>query len=87
MDFRRTVQSAYDEMADAYADRPTSDSTPEPLKRFAEECDPGDDLLNAGCGGGDPTLEAAGENGVGLDFSREQLARARTARRSSCKAI
>lgn len=77
MNERRTVQTAYDEMADDYADRATLDSTPEPLERFDEELGSEADLLDAGCGGGDPVLAAAGENGVGLDFSREQLVRAR----------
>lgn len=78
MDERRTVRAAYDEMADDYADRATLESMPEPLERFFEDLDSDDDLLGAGCGGGDPTLAAAEETGVGLDFSREQLARART---------
>ncbi|WP_276252904.1 class I SAM-dependent methyltransferase [Halomontanus rarus] len=84
MDERQAVQTAYDEIADHFADvtadEPTSEraqSRPVPVKRFCEALEADDDVLAAGCGGGDAALEAAGETGVGLDFSREQLARAR----------
>lgn len=78
MDERRAVREAYDEMADDYADRATLEATPEPLERFVAQLGPDDAVLDAGCGGGDPVLAAVGQRGVGLDFSREQLVRART---------
>ncbi|WP_207590245.1 methyltransferase domain-containing protein [Halomontanus rarus] len=85
MDERQAVQTAYDEIADHFADATTDESTseraqsrPVPVERFCEALETDDDVLAAGCGGGDAALEAAGKTGVGLDFSREQLARART---------
>jgi len=85
MDERRAVQSAYDEMADAYAERAGGDSAsdsaegysvPEPVERFRAELGPEDRLLDAGCGQGEG-LVAVDASAVGLDFSREQLERAR----------
>ncbi len=76
MDERRAVREAYDEMADIYGERETSETRPEPLKRFLGDLDAGDRLLDAGCGQGE-TLAAADATGVGLDFSLEQLRRAR----------
>ncbi|WP_122089897.1 class I SAM-dependent methyltransferase [Halalkalicoccus subterraneus] len=76
MDERRDVKEAYDEMAKHYIDVVTSESSselPKPVKRFQKELGPEDELLDAGCGPGRSTLLMAGENGVGLDISREQL--------------
>jgi ubiquinone/menaquinone biosynthesis C-methylase UbiE len=79
---RRTVRKAYDEMAEdyftEYTEAVSDEPLAEPVERFCETLDTGDRLLDAGCGAGDPPLAAAGENGVGLDFSREQLDLART---------
>jgi ubiquinone/menaquinone biosynthesis C-methylase UbiE len=77
MERREAVRAAYDELADVYADRAAGEVTPEPVRQFCGELDPGDDVLSAGCGPGDRPLEAAGGTGVGLDLSREQLRRAR----------
>lgn len=83
MDERRAVQEAYDEMAEdyyeQYTDKMSERPLSEPVERFCGELDPGDRLLDAGCGAGDPPLARAGEWGVGLDFSREQLELARKA--------
>lgn len=57
MDERRTVQAAYDEMGLEYDERVTTESMPEPVARFCEELDSANTVLNAGCGGGDPTTE------------------------------
>lgn len=76
MDERRDVKEAYDEMAKHYTDVVTSESSselPKPVKRFQKELGPEDELLDVGCGPGRSTLLMAGENGVGLDISREQL--------------
>lgn len=76
MEERRAVKEAYDELAEDYTDRadPESSSEPSaPVRRFRDELDPEDELLDAGCGPGGETLALAGENGVGLDISREQL--------------
>lgn len=76
MDERRVVKNAYDELAEDYTDRAGSESASEPaepVRRFREELEPEDQLLDAGCGPGGTTLTMAGENGVGLDISREQL--------------
>ncbi|MFB6121754.1 MAG: class I SAM-dependent methyltransferase [Halobacteriaceae archaeon] len=77
MDRRRAIQGAYDEMAAEFNDGEAIGSMPEPVERFCADLDPDDDLLSAGCGGGDAPLDVAGERGVGLDFSREQLDAAR----------
>lgn len=77
---RRVVRDAYDEMAEDYTDRAGSDSSTEPaepVRRFRDELDSADELLDAGCGPGGRTLQMAGETGVGLDLSREQLSLAR----------
>jgi len=76
MDDRRVVKNAYDELAEGYTDRAGSESPsepPEPVRRFREDLNPEDELLDAGCGPGGTTLTMAGETGVGLDISREQL--------------
>lgn len=81
MDERRAVKEAYDEMAEYYRDRAGSESSsepPEPVRRFRDELRPDDELLDAGCGPGGATLAIAGETGVGLDISREQLSLAQT---------
>jgi ubiquinone/menaquinone biosynthesis C-methylase UbiE len=76
VDERRAVKDAYDELAEEYAERVGSASAsdpPEPVRRFRDEPGSGADLLDAGCGPGGTTLAMAGERGVGLDISREQL--------------
>ena len=76
MDEHRAVKEAYDEMAQDYMDHVTSVSSsdrPDPVEQFQNELAPGDKLLDAGCGPGRQTLRRSGENGVGLDASREQL--------------
>lgn len=76
MDEHRVVKKAYDELAEDYTDRAGSESSsepPEPVCRFHDELGPEDELLDAGCGPGGTTLTMAGETGVGLDISREQL--------------
>lgn len=76
MDERRAVKEAYNEMAEDYTEYVTSGSAsdrPDPVKQFQNELTTGDKLLDAGCGPGRPTLRMSGENGVGLDISREQL--------------
>lgn len=63
-------------MGEHYTEHVTSVSSsdrPDPVKKFQNELEAGDELLDAGCGPGRQTLRMAGENGVGLDFSREQL--------------
>ncbi|QSG04111.1 class I SAM-dependent methyltransferase [Natranaeroarchaeum sulfidigenes] len=81
MDDRRAVRDAYNEMAEDYFEQYTSEvrqgSLPEPVERFCACLDADDRLLSAGCGAGDAPLGAADEQGVGLDFSREQLVLAR----------
>jgi ubiquinone/menaquinone biosynthesis C-methylase UbiE len=77
VDRRLAVRAAYDELADAYADVADPASTPEPVERLRADLAPDDDVLSAGCGAGDAPLLAAGEHGVGIDCSREQLTRAR----------
>lgn len=80
MDERRDVKEAYDEMAGDYTDVVTSESSselPKPVKRFQNELGSEDELLDAGCGPGRSTLRMSGENGVGLDISREQLSLAK----------
>mgnify|MGYP000159197748 CR=1 FL=1 len=76
---RHLVKNAYDEMGTAYVERVISGSPepPEPVRRFRDELGPEDELLDAGCGPGRRTLELAGERGLGLDISREQLSLAR----------
>lgn len=78
MDERRAVKEAYDDLAEAYSDRPGSKSSsgpPEPVRRFRDELGPEDVRLDAGCGPGGTTHAMAGETVVGLDISREQLSR------------
>lgn len=81
MDERRAVREAYDEMAqhyyEQYTDEVSGEALVEPVELFCEGLDTGDRLLDAGCGAGDPPLARAGESGVGLDFSSEQLELAR----------
>ena len=75
---RDAVRRAYDEIAEAYASRRSSDP-PAGLDRLADELPGGSRVLDAGCGQGTPVLAAlADESGptastVGLDFSGEQL--------------
>lgn len=76
MNERQTVKKAYDEMAEDYTERADPESSaepPEPVRRFRDELNAEDELLDAGCGPGGTTLEMAGGTGVGLDISREQL--------------
>jgi len=81
MDDRRAVKEAYEEVATDYSDRTATrwpSGLPEPVRRFRDELGPEDDLLDVGCGSGGPTVAIDGENGVGLDISREQLSLAQT---------
>lgn len=82
MNDRRAVREAYDEMADDYFEQYTEavreEALPEPVERFCEGLSGDERVLSAGCGAGDAPLAAAGESGVGLDFSFEQLSLART---------
>lgn len=76
MDERRVVKNAYDELAEDYTDRAGSESASEPaepVRRFRDELNPEDKLLDAGCGSGSATLSMTGETGIGIDISREQL--------------
>lgn len=80
MDERRAVKEAYNEMAGDYTDYVTPGSSsdrPDPVEQFQTELAHGDELLDAGCGPGRPTLQMAGKNGVGLDISLEQLSLAK----------
>jgi SAM-dependent methyltransferase len=74
---RRAVRDGYDELADAYAtERDAADHT-ELLERFLAET-PDGRVLDAGCGAGQPVLSRleSERDAVGMDFSREQVARA-----------
>lgn len=93
LDRRAAVRRGYDELADAYDDaralddveRESVDALLSALGSDASGSDDPDDagrsLLDAGCGAGRAVLErVADETGidaVGLDFSREQVERAR----------
>lgn len=71
------VRRGYDEIADVYeSERVVSDHGVEMLEEFLAEFDGSARILDAGCGQGTPVLRRIGEaglNGVGVDFSREQL--------------
>lgn len=77
MNLQRSVKDAYDEIAAEYFEEYTAEARektlPEPIARFCESFGPEDRVLSAGCGPGDNPLVTAGESGVGLDISREQL--------------
>lgn len=77
---RDDVRSSYDELAGTYADH-RSDNPPAVAFMADLLADLPDDarVLDAGCGQGEPVLSAVGDGveRTGLDFSREQLVRAR----------
>ncbi|ESP88487.1 class I SAM-dependent methyltransferase [Candidatus Halobonum tyrrellensis] len=75
---RRRVRDGYDALADAYGK--SRDPPEAPLvESFLADLSAGSRLLDAGCGQGTPVLDRlpAGVAGVGVDFSVEQLRRAR----------
>lgn len=76
MDEKRAVARAYDELAEEYAARRSPDpGAPDLLARLLAAVDPGERVLDAGCGQGTPVLAAltGAARAVGLDVSREQL--------------
>ena len=77
---RRAVRDGYDALADEYGE---SRDPPEVslVESFLADLPAGSRVLDAGCGQGTPVLDRlpAGVDGVGLDFSIEQLRRARGA--------
>lgn len=78
--FRRAVMNGYDGLADAYAaQRDESADSPDLLADVLSGLEAGARVLDAGCGAGDLVLDALPDavTGVGLDVSREQVARAR----------
>jgi SAM-dependent methyltransferase len=82
-DPKRIVASGYDRIADRYADWAASFETP--VMRWVDDLlrrlPPRADVLELGCGGGSPATQAlAGEHRVtGVDISRVQVERARSA--------
>ncbi|QLG64020.1 methyltransferase domain-containing protein [Halorarum salinum] len=77
---RRTVRDGYDALADDYGK--SRDPPEAPLVgSFLDSLPSGGRLLDVGCGQGTPVLDRlpAGVDAVGLDFSAEQLRRARSA--------
>lgn len=74
---RTAVRRGYDELADAYAAERDGTNYDVLLDRFLADA-PAGPVLDVGCGAGDPVLSqlATERSVVGLDFSREQLARA-----------
>jgi len=74
---RPTVKQGYDELADAYAEEREDFEDHAVLDALVEAAPPGR-VLDAGCGAGDPILDALSEElpVLGLDFSREQVRRA-----------
>lgn len=71
---------AYDEIADDYlAERSQNGEDMELLVEFCDYLPPNARVLDAGCGAGQPIAEqlAAEYDLVGVDFSREQVSRAR----------
>ncbi len=82
MDRRKElVRRAYEETAAAFAAARRSGGAEAPwLERFMLALPPGSPVLDLGCGNGEPiarTLAAAGFAVTGVDFSREQVRRAR----------
>jgi ubiquinone/menaquinone biosynthesis C-methylase UbiE len=76
MDEKRAVVRADDELAEEYAARRSPDpGAPDLLARLLAAVDPGERVLDAGCGQGTPVLAAltGTARAVGLDVSREQL--------------
>ncbi|KAB1197990.1 MULTISPECIES: class I SAM-dependent methyltransferase [Haloferax] len=76
---RRTVRDGYDTLAEEYLDRRNDD--PEwVLSELTDRLEPGDSVLDAGCGQGVPVTNTltVDFDTVGLDFSRSQLRLART---------
>ena len=71
---RDAVRRAYDELAETYASRRSSDP-PAALDRLVDELPEEARVLDAGCGQGTPVLAAIADfpEAVGLDFSGEQL--------------
>jgi SAM-dependent methyltransferase len=77
---KRAIRDGYDEIADEYLARRSDDAAESPhLDWLCERLADGGRVLDAGCGAGVPVAErlAADHDVVGVDFSREQLRRAR----------
>ncbi|MDZ7702103.1 MAG: methyltransferase domain-containing protein [Halobacteriales archaeon] len=79
---RDAVRRGYDAQAKTYAaERAPGDEERAVLEGFADRLGPGNRVLNAGCGQGDPVLGLLDDRAgaVGLDFSAAQLELAREA--------
>jgi SAM-dependent methyltransferase len=82
-DAKRIVEQGYDAIAERYAEwAPTIKGSPAVayLERLLELLPDGSDVLELGCGNGEPAARmlAARHRYTGVDISREQLRRART---------
>lgn len=80
MDDREIVRRGYDELAETYAARRSSDGREVAVLDNFLDCLPESArVLDAGCGQGTPVLRRLAEaaTGIGVDFSREQLRLAR----------
>lgn len=82
-DPKRIVEQGYDAIAQRYAEwAPTIKGSPAVayLERLLELLPDGSDVLELGCGNGEPAARmlAARHKYTGVDISREQLRRART---------
>jgi cyclopropane fatty-acyl-phospholipid synthase-like methyltransferase len=80
---QEVVERGYDEVADAYAAlEAEGDEWPRMrhLRELLSSLSPGGHVLDLGCGNGVPTMAAIQERhqGVGVDISAAQIARART---------
>lgn len=76
MDQKEIVRRGYDEFAERYAERNSTDERRVTiLESFSRSLPDPARVLDAGCGHGTPTLRRIGldSRAVGLDFSREQL--------------
>jgi len=74
--FTERVRDGYDRIATEYLGERSTDDTDVPLvERFCEELQAGGDVLDAGCGAGEPVMELLAEtcSVTGLDVSHEQL--------------
>lgn len=79
MDYKRIVQSGYDNIADRYlAERDRDAENVRLLNDFIELLAPNSKVLDAGCGAGIPIAQILAEHFdvIGVDFSEAQIERA-----------
>ena len=80
MDYKNIVKSGYDKIADRYLeDRTLNSPDIRLLKDFIELLAPKSKVLDAGCGAGIPIAQMLAEqfDVIGVDFSKEQIERAK----------